>query len=380
MINSINQIKQTLIASCKQKFCEYYAPLRGRNIYVYGSGMYGRFLKKALVDYGCVDKVFAFINDFDNGYEVDGIPVMSLEDVLSKDQHCFVAVGIQECKSVNKRLSEKGVPYFSAPIEIFFASIMLLYYDYSCERMQPISDALKKIEIFHSNLIDKESDIVSFYNDDGSRKLINNRLMFYKTGNVDYLFMGPVNKPEYFDDSYMSINENETYVDCGAYDGDSVIEFLNFVKGKYKKIIAFEPDKSNFKKLQNVVTGLHDIDVYPFATGNENAQISFAEEGGLNSQISETGANKVQMIRLDDLIKDEISLVKLDVEGAEMDPLRGCEKLIKKYRPKLAVSLYHRIDDLINIPTYLKKIVPEYKFKLRQHSGALYDTVLYAEI
>lgn len=178
----------------------------------------------------------------------------------------------------------------------------------------------------------------------------------------------------------MSINENEIYVDCGAYDGDSVIEFLNYVNGKYKKIIAFEPDKSNFKKLQNVAIGLHDVEAYPFATGNENAQISFAEEGGINSQISETGSNKVQMIKLDDLIKDEITLVKLDVEGAEMDTLRGCEKLIKRYRPKLAVSLYHRIDDLINIPTYLKEIVPEYKFKLRQHSGALYDTVLYAEI
>lgn len=189
MDNTMNQIRATLIASCKQKFCECYAPLRGRNIYVYGSGMYGRFLKKALIDYGCVDKVVAFINDFDNGYDVDGIPVMSLENVLSKDQNCFIAVGIQECKAVNKRLSEKKIPYFSASIEVFFASIMLMYYDYPCERIQPISDALKKIEFFHSNLIDRESDIVSFYNDEESKKLINNRLMFYKTGDVNYLLM-----------------------------------------------------------------------------------------------------------------------------------------------------------------------------------------------
>ena len=70
----------------------------------------------------------------------------------------------------------------------------------------------------------------------------------------------------------------------------------------------------------------------------------------------------------------------MDIEGAELDTLIGAEKTIKQNKPKLAVCIYHKIEDIITIPKYLHSIVPEYTFSVRQHSNSLLETVLYAEV
>ena len=84
------------------------------------------------------------------------------------------------------------------------------------------------------------------------------------------------------------------------------------------------------------------------------------------------------MTALDVCVSDPVTFIKMDIEGAELEALKGSSKIIKKYMPKLAISLYHKKDDILEIPLYIKELVPEYKLYIRHYSNAGVETVLYA--
>ena len=91
---------------------------------------------------------------------------------------------------------------------------------------------------------------------------------------------------------------------------------------------------------------------------------------------------ETQCVRIDDIIDNEKipTFIKMDVEGAEKNAILGAENTISRYKPRLAISIYHKPKDIIEIPTLLKELVPEYKFAIRHYSTNVYETVLYAWI
>ena len=88
----------------------------------------------------------------------------------------------------------------------------------------------------------------------------------------------------------------------------------------------------------------------------------------------------VNTSNLDDMIDEKVSFIKLDIEGAEYKALLGARRIIKTYKPKLAICVYHRHDDLCRLPMLIHEMVPDYKFYLRHHHPNEWDTVLYAKI
>ncbi|MGN0909664.1 MAG: FkbM family methyltransferase, partial [Succinivibrio sp.] len=87
---------------------------------------------------------------------------------------------------------------------------------------------------------------------------------------------------------------------------------------------------------------------------------------------------KIDLCKLDDYFFEKPTFIKMDIEGAELDCLKGAERILRELKPKLAICLYHKPFDIFEIPFYLKKIVPEYTFKIRQHQRSFADLVLYA--
>lgn len=83
-------------------------------------------------------------------------------------------------------------------------------------------------------------------------------------------------------------------------------------------------------------------------------------------------------VPLDEIVEDRITFIKMDIEGAEHNALLGAEKTIKKYHPKLAICVYHSIEDYIILPLMLKQFNPNYKFYFRQHSATSSESVIYA--
>lgn len=192
-------------------------------------------------------------------------------------------------------------------------------------------------------------------------------------------------------DSFRKIEPNEIFVDCGAYTGDTLKQYVENCKGVFKKIVAFEPDPNNFSVLQDQVRSLiHDYDlsedairVYPYAV-SDCSQKCFVQrnnpDNGLGSKVAEygTASEQCETIALDEFIREEYSFLKADIESFEYRLILGGAVGIKKYKPKLAICIYHNAVDLYSIALLLHDIMPEYHLAIRHHSKNLAETVLYA--
>ena len=197
----------------------------------------------------------------------------------------------------------------------------------------------------------------------------------------------------YFDEDYWQsfvftgeYNNIATVLDCGAYNGDSILPICGKIPQDEIYYYAFEPLKENADSIRDNDAFLkvcQELNVIECGVGENNTVLSFKlpdngdKEGGRFIDCNESGSgNSLEIKKLDDLnLKIRGTLyIKMDIEGSELGALRGAEALIKKYKPYLAVCLYHRKNDLLEIPTYLYNLMPEYKFYLR---GG-YHTILWA--
>lgn len=216
------------------------------------------------------------------------------------------------------------------------------------------------------HLIKREEDIKKVYEmlaDEKSQENFINILKYKITGNLDYLRKTTTSVDEAY--RILSLSDKESYADLGAYNGDTVLELLKYTNKKYNRIYALEPNKRNFKKLDANTKDIDNIEIYNAAAWSEDTTLVFSKGGGRQSQISKEGI-ETPARSLDSILNGrEISYIKYDVEGAEEEALIGSCNAIKAYKPKLFVSVYHRLFDMIDIPLQIAKLNNDYKFYLR---------------
>ncbi|MBS6506841.1 MAG: FkbM family methyltransferase [Paraclostridium bifermentans] len=186
---------------------------------------------------------------------------------------------------------------------------------------------------------------------------------------------------QYFDKELLSLTEKECFVDCGALDLQTTMNFLSVCcEGKS---YAFEPDISNFERcmIMKDKYNLSNIEIYNHGCGSKKECLKFTSTQNGSSCVSDDGNTEISIERLDQVLKSkEITFIKMDIEGMELEALKGSIEIIKKHKPKLAISIYHKNDDLINIPIFIKNLVPEYKLYIRHYSIYPAETILYAVI
>ncbi|WDC85739.1 FkbM family methyltransferase [Caloramator sp. mosi_1] len=180
------------------------------------------------------------------------------------------------------------------------------------------------------------------------------------------------------------VNFNKGYsrfVDCGAFNGDTAFMIKEEI-GQIEKIALFEPDINNFNQLiknikQNHIAKEHIL--FPCGVWNNNEIKSFVSGKDSISSISTEGNVYVQCVVLDDvLIGFNPTFIKMDIEGAEVEALLGAQDIIKECAPDLAISVYHKIEHMWEIPLLIKDINPNYKLYLRSHGLRGMETILYA--
>lgn len=187
----------------------------------------------------------------------------------------------------------------------------------------------------------------------------------------------------------------EIFVDCGAYTGDTIEQFIKTKGTAFEKIIAFEPDRGNFRAMECRVERLKkewnlsesQIVLYNCAVGKKDETTSFLETGSMSSMsggfsVQGDGENisEVRTVSLDRLLEEPYTFLKADIEGFEYHMLAGAKQGIRKYRPLLAICIYHNASDMFQIQQLLLSLVPEYHFAVRHHSITFDETVLYAYI
>ncbi|MCD8026674.1 MAG: FkbM family methyltransferase [Clostridiales bacterium] len=214
--------------------------------------------------------------------------------------------------------------------------------------------------------------------DGQSRRVFENVLHFYYTGSIDYLDEITTDKSEAFN-NILKLGPNEVYVDLGAYNGDTVEEFLHYTNGSYRRIIAFEPNEKNFKKLSESCGGLKNTELWQLGCYNRNTTLYFNNKAGRNSAISDKGTAETRVAAVDSVLCGAAaSYVKADVEGADLETLEGMKNTLKTFKPKLNFSAYHRFEDIFRLPLLIGELNPEYKIFLRHHPYIpAWDTNLY---
>jgi FkbM family methyltransferase len=238
------------------------------------------------------------------------------------------------------------------------------------------------------SLVENRKDFEWLYNKLGdyrSKKILLYVLIYWLM--VDYKKISQLQDStysQYFDFDLINCDENEVFVDIGAYIGDTLVNYTKmFGNNCYKNIYCYEIVPSNIEfikknidlfKLKNVIIrekGAIDKNGFLFLENDEVSSIS---------KLKQDGKHKVDTVTIDEDIKEKVTFIKMDIEGSEEEALLGCRKKILDNHPKLALSVYHKNDHLWKLARIIDKIDPTYRFYLRYYGGPMLPTeyLLYA--
>lgn len=297
--------------------------------------------------------------------------VYPLKEICSRwgTQADYVIVAPRHRHAIKKTIENSGL---HGRIYAFDAAPIVLQNRMPCEYKEYLTAHAKRLETLYEILADKKSKLV-----------LQNCLRGYITSDCD-CYKGTASTSQYFPDIIRKVlKTDEVFVDVGAYNGDSIEEFLSVVGSNYKRIYAFEPEPVNYclaqKKFsdQRIKFFMCGCGEYPneakivHVNGYEGTQL----ECEFDDQLQEC----VSIIRLDDVIAEAVTYIKMDIEGMELSALKGAKHIIRRNHPKLAISVYHKKEDLIEISEYLRNLDSTYKFYLRHYwdcSGT--DIILFA--
>jgi FkbM family methyltransferase len=215
-----------------------------------------------------------------------------------------------------------------------------------------------------------------------SRKNLNFHLCykdrFFEKFVLRHTFFEPMN--QYFDLPQLSMGGGEVFVDCGCHDGKDTKAFLKICPDG--KVFAFEPCDEFFANCRKNLSGFANVNLYPYGLLDKSGTLKFQlNRDSLGaSRFCEDGDTTAKTVSLDEFLKDEkVTFIKMDIAGSELKALMGGERIIREQKPKLAISVYHKTEDIYELPNCVLTYNPDYKLYLRQYSVTNdVDTVLFA--
>jgi len=214
--------------------------------------------------------------------------------------------------------------------------------------------------------------------DERSRRIWLDHLRFRLTLDYDRLCRDPYE--EYFSKDCVRLKDNEVFIDCGAFTGDTIASFVQQCP-RFKRIVAFEPDPCNFAHLSSYIATLESqnrITAFPYAVAAQCEMLKFSANADMTSRIDPDGKD-VQAVSLDEALREICpTFIKIDVEGAERGALEGARNTLLRCAPVLAVALEHNSSDLWRLPLAVQSLTGRYDFHFRHHSEQGFDLVLYA--
>jgi FkbM family methyltransferase len=346
-----------------------------RAIVLFGAGVIGKKALGALRSLDIEPLAFADNNRAIWGQAVDGVQVLSPDEAAERfgRKAAFVVTVWTpgaSCPKVFRQLRDLGC----AKVIPFFPLL------WKCPQAFGSTYCL---DLPHKVLQQRDSVQVglSLWADEASRSEYLAQVRLRLLGDLDGL-PPPCPFDQYFLDDLFRLTDNEMFVDCGAYDGDTLRAFIGRRGAAFAGFLALEPDAANFQKLRESVAALapdiaRKVQLQPCAVGATNGRVRFTA-AGTGSAISADGAGEVQCVALDRVAASDLATyIKMDVEGAEADALMGAERLIRDRLPLLAIAAYHKQDDLWRIPLLIRSFSSQYRLFLRPHDAA-FELVCYA--
>ena len=235
-------------------------------------------------------------------------------------------------------------------------------------------------EVFDRSFLNAHKEEInlahSLLADGFSRKIFEGYVNFQFGGRIEILKEIETPESEIYE-NILKFNEDEAFIDIGAYRGDTVEKFVEHTNGLYEKIIAAEPDFKTYQKLMKNCEKLRNFTGVNAAITDTDGEIGFSSLAGRQSAVG--GENMIKSLSLPSLCKGcEPTFIKIDAEGCELEILGGGEEILKKFKPKMNVAAYHKSEDIFRLPILINSINPEYEIHLRHHPYIpAWDTLYY---
>ena len=335
---------------------------RGNSVILYGASLCGMKYLDVLRNNDIVVTAFCDDNTLKQKSGFCGLPVISPAQLSTRGG--TIVVSSYGPEKIYRKIADMDGNLLERTciVDFYLWENALDYFNYFMQYREEIDNV--------SSILEDEKSKQVFWNCLNYKISRNNKLIQEIRDDVNL---------QYFDGSIVHFSESETFLDLGAYIGDTIDGFVKKVHGEYKNIYAFEPDSGNMAVLKQFIAGMDNVTAYPYGAGEKDEILHFRSEGNWTSEIDDSGEDTIVVRSVDSFLQgNSVSFIKADIEGAEFGMLRGAKETICKYKPKLAIAVYHRKDDIFSIPLLLKEYRSDYKFYLRHYTEMPIDTVLYA--
>ncbi len=376
MIESMTRKEKPMRMTINQDLWEYLAA-SDKTIVLYGMGNGADKILAACAEKGIkVGDCFAS-DGFVRGHSFHGMPVRTWSEI--KERYGADRVIVLLSFGTSRPEVLENIRRIAAETELYAPDV------------PAFGDGLFDRAFAEAHRADIEQ-VYALLADEESRRIYENVVRFKLTGRIEYLFSAE-SEPSAIMQALICPARLSSVADLGAYNGDTVRELLANANS-IERIFAMEPDRRNFKKLEAYAAEETRAQVLPYrlAAWNLRETLTFDASGNRNASF---GSNRsatlgerpmkrveVEADTLDHVLGGaSVDYIKYDVEGSERQALEGSHETIRRCRPTLAVSLYHRNEDLFALPLYIHRMFPQYQdFYMRRLSGIpAWDLTLYCK-
>jgi FkbM family methyltransferase len=337
-----------------------------------GAGRLGRATLRGLRSVGADVLGFADNSLGLHGQRIDGCEVTSVHEAVRRYARDGVFVTtIYTARPLREQLAATKVPVASARA-VFFQHPAVFLPHASVD--SPESLASQRDDIM---------DGLNNWADDASKAEYVAQIAWHSLATTEVGPWTPASQT-YFPEGLVRLSDHEVFVDCGAFNGDTLREFLHRKGNRFDRLVAFEADPMNFRALTESINSLpagtrERIVARQVAVHSKRATLRFSSSDGAGSAVATSGDIEVEAESLDELLYDvEPTFIKMDIEGAEPNALRGAIRTLRTKAPTLAICLYHAREHLWELPKAIREANPHYRVALRRHSDDCWETVAYA--
>lgn len=327
-------------------------------IIIFGAGLGGHAVLNVLHSY--VNCEVLFCDNYKSGVdEKYQIPIISPAQLEKDYRNCFVIIGVGDSYYTKIYNQLKAISF---PLQQI---VPRTYFD------EKIS--LDEMQKYYSGY----QWAFDFFEDEMSKKIILDRIRAYLLySEIEHL----PDYTRYFEPSIIKLTNDEVFVDGGGYTGDTSLDFIRNADNKYRHIYCFEPDLDNYNMAVANLRQYKGVTVINQGLWSKPDNLSFSAGHSTMSQLDSVGNTIVPVTSLDsyfDKNQNLPTLIKLDIQGAEKEALTGSQKIIREGCPKLVICVYHKIEDIYQIPRLIAEYAQYNTYSLRHYSYNTHETVLY---
>jgi len=335
-------------------------------VYIWGCGRLGKFArvqceKNGIAVKGYIDNDARKINSNQGVFSCD----------ILKDNDVVIVASVYY-PDIIEQLENMNIKSY-----IYYENLAIMCSEYDTY-YQAFERAFEELE-------ENKEEYLSLYPilaDDLSKEIYANVMLYKMTMDVRYTIkayeLSIVQGKTDFDELIVCKlkDSRATFYDVGGFDGESTKDFIECI-GEYEKIYYFEPDKNLMDISKKELAEKNDIVYVQAVVGKEKGYEQYEPIGGGAGSVSKEGQEKVDVVTLDNFVSENMSYIKMDVEGYEMNALLGARRFITEHSPVLSVSVYHKPGDMHQLIKYILSINPNYKVYIRHYTKCYADTRCY---